>query len=86
VLGRVTARTASPCSRFRRLVEGMTFASEDAATGAPMPNCPTCDRPMATIITREDERVRTYYECPTSSRRPSLPAQEEAEPPTPEEQ
>jgi hypothetical protein len=51
-----------------------------------MPVCPECQTPMATVMHRKGEVVRTYYECPTCTRRPSLPAQEEAEPPTPEEQ
>jgi hypothetical protein len=29
-----------------------------------MPNCPKCDRPMATVLKREGGQVRTYYECP----------------------
>jgi uncharacterized Zn finger protein (UPF0148 family) len=45
-----------------------------------MPVCPECQTPMATVMHRKGEVVRTYYECPTCTRRPSLPAQEEAEP------
>lgn len=29
-----------------------------------MPNCPKCDRPMATVMKREAGKVQTYYECP----------------------
>src|ERR1700730_185206 len=29
----------------------------------PMPNCPKCGRPMATVLKREGGKVQTYHEC-----------------------
>jgi len=28
-----------------------------------MPNCPKCERPMATVLKREGGHTRTHYQC-----------------------
>ena len=51
-----------------------------------MPNCPKCGRAMATVLKREGDDVRTYYECPACPKETELEAAEPSDPAPPKEE
>lgn len=50
-----------------------------------MPKCPKCGRAMASVLKREGDQVRTYYECPACEPGGEASEKSPERPPTKEE-